>query len=134
MNQTYIYCISLVIYLNMQFFSLKKNIIIYTVSAIEKLTKRSEPEAHHERTSTVLRPYHERTSTVRPHHERTSTAPRAYLTAPERTSTAPRAYLNRTSVQYLDRTASVRVDHTVQELTIPCHERVRVTAYLDEPS
>ena len=45
------------------------------------------------------------------HHERTSTAPRAYLVT------------------------SVCVDHTVQALTVPCHERVRVTAYtLNEPS
>ena len=134
---------------------------VYTVSPVEKLTKRTEPEAHHERTSTVLGPYQERTSTARshldrttsvprPHHKRTSTAPRGYLdrtssvprphhertsTAPAySTSTAPRVYALTILVQYLDRTASVRVDYTAQELTEPCHERIRVTAYLDEPS
>ena len=50
----------------------------------------------------------------------TSTAPRPYY---DRTSTASRAYLNHT--------ASVCVDCTVQEGTVPCHERVRVTAYLE---
>ena len=106
---------------------------IPTVSPVEKLTNRTKPEAHHERTSTAPRPYHEHTSSPRPYHECTSTAPEPYLdhitSVPrphhECTSTAPRA------VPRPHRTASVRVNHTVQEFTVPCHERVRVTAYLE---
>ena len=85
---------------------------IPTVSPVEKLTNRTEPEAHHERTSTAPRPYHEHTSSPRPYHERTSTAPEPYLdhitTYLDHTTSVPRQHHK----PYLDRTASVRVDHT----------------------
>ena len=124
---------------------------VCTVSAVEKLTNRTEPEAHHERTSTAPRPYHERTSTARPHHEHTprpyhERTPRPYLDRTtsvlylDRTRTVPRAYLDRTRTvprAYLDRTTSVPRPHQdlprayldrTTSVPRPHHER---TSYLD---
>ena len=73
----------------------------YTVSPVEKLTNRTEPEANWKRTTSVPRPHQDRTSTVpRPHHERTPrphhnrTTSILYL---DRTRTVPRAYLDGTT-------------------------------------